>query len=113
MNLIKRGNDTLGIMLRFKYKPKALKISNTALDGTPYVQNPGKATDKRESAVFCDSYEKKHAMDEASNDGALLTVLWEGTTVRGYIENDSINWKEWRDGHGVGQFTLIVKEVVE
>lgn len=112
MDLIKRGNDTLGVVLGFKYKPKALKINNVSLTGVPYVQNTGEATHKRETYVYCDTPEKRQGMDEASNDGAILTAIWQGKTYRGYIEND-ISWKEWRDGHGVGEFNMIIKEVVE
>ena len=93
-------------------KYSAKKISNIALDGTPYVQNTGVATERREVHIFCDTYAKRDATDNASNIGALLDVDWKGTTYRGYIEKD-ISWREWRDGHGVGSFTLIVREVIE
>ena len=111
MSLIKRGTSTIGVVLGCKKNYQPQKFNIVALDGTPYVQSTGTATDKRTVSVFCDTEGKRIAVDDASNDGALITVEWRGITLRGYIE-DKVSWREWRDEHGVGQFTMIVKEVV-
>ena len=107
----KRGNSKLGDVLACKRSPQSRKISNTALDGTPYVQTTGTAVDKRAVAIYCDTPEKRYATDDASNDGALISVEWNNETLYGFIDND-VTWREWKDEHGVGKFTFIVKEVV-
>ena len=111
MNQIKQGTNLLGVILGFTQKYKSQKISNIALDGTPYVQSTGQASEKRKSHVYCDTPQKRIGMDSASNNGALLTATWKGTTYRGYIDGD-ISWNEWNDGHGVGEFDFMVKEVI-
>lgn len=111
MNIIKNGNKLLGTVLGFKQKYKSLKVTNTALDGTPYIQTTGKATERRDTSVFCDTPEKRINLDSASNTAALLDVTWRDVQYRGYIEGD-ITWNEWKDETGVGKFTLVVKEVV-
>lgn len=108
----KIGNTKLGDVLACKRTPQARKISNVALDGTPYVQTTGTAVDKRAVALYCDTTERRLTTDSASNDGALISVEWNDGTLYGYIDGD-ISWSEWKDEHGVGKFTLIVKEVVE
>ena len=105
------GNTVLGTVLQTKQKYTSLKITNIALDGTPYVQSTGSAIDRREVYLFCPTVEKRNKTDEASNKGAIISVEWNEETIRGFIEND-IEWREWRDGHGVAAFTMIVKEVV-
>ena len=112
MNVIKQGSKTLGIAIGFKRTFKSLKITTKALDGTLYVQNPGRATEQRKVAAYCDTLEKREDLDTASNNGALLDITWGDKTYKGYIDDD-IKWKEWVDGHGVGSFNLNVKEVVE
>lgn len=109
---LKRGNDTIGYVVGCVKKYTSQKITNIALDGTPYVQTTGTATDKRTVSVYCATKELRDAVDEASNEGALLIISgWKGQDIKGYVEKD-VTWKEWRDEHGVGQFTLMVKEVV-
>lgn len=109
--IAKRGNKKLGDVLVCKRKPASHKVSISALDGTPYVQSTGEATDKRAVALYCDTFDRRIATDEASNDGALITVEWNDGTLYGYIDGD-VNWQEGKDEHGVGKFTLIVKEVI-
>ena len=105
------GNTVLGTVLSTKQRYTSLKITNIALDGTPYVQNTGSPIDRRDVYLFCPTVAKRNAVDEASNKGAVISVEWNNQTIRGYIEQD-VAWKEWKDGHGVGSFTMIVKEVV-
>lgn len=110
---ILNGYTILGKVIGLKKNYTALKISNIALDGTPYVQQTGTAIDRRIADIFCPTLEDKDSLDDASNNGALLTVdNWGGYIIKGYIEKD-IKWKEWRDGHGVGRFNFIVKEIDE
>lgn len=110
---IKRDNEILGTVIGFKRDYESNKINVVSLTGIPYTQTPGLAVHRRITNIYCDTYEKRDAMDNACNDGALMIVDWKGQIFRGYIEDRRIVWKEWRDGHGVGRFTLIVKEVVD
>ena len=107
------AGGTLGIVLGVKKKLTAQKISTVALDGTPYVQQTGTAIDRRDVDVYCATLGLKDAVDSASNTGAAITLYpWMNQRIMGYIEKD-VSWKEWADGHGVGHFTMIVKEVVD
>lgn len=108
---VKRGNTTLGIALRCARKSKARSIITTSIDGTPYAQTTGDPEIRREVSVYCETLAKREAMDDARNEAAVVTVTWQGVTYYGFVEND-INWQEFRDGHGVGSFNLLVKEVV-
>ena len=106
------GSTTLGEVLECVKAYKSQKICNIALDGTPYVQQTGVASDRRTISTLCPTKDKKDKLDKASNEGALLQLDWDNQTIKGYIEKD-VTWKLWRDGHGVGRFVLIVKEVVD
>lgn len=110
---IKRGNNILGTVIGFKRDYDATKINVVSLTGIPYTQTPGQAVHRRITNVYCDTYEKRDALDNASNEGALVVIDWGGQIFRGYIEDKKITWKEWRDGHGVCRFTFVVKEVVD
>jgi hypothetical protein len=112
MDYVKKGSSTLGVTLGCKRKYASRKVNPIALDGTPYTQTTGNATHYRTVHIYCETYEKRDAMDNASNGGALLDVEFGGVTYRGTVEKD-VTWREWRDGHGVGSFTLIVREVIE
>ena len=106
------GSTSYGQVLKCTKGYTAQKITNIALDGTPYVQTTGTATDRRSVSVYCKTREKREALDAASNNGTLLIIKnWLGNDIRGYIEKD-VSWQQWRDEHGVGSFTLMVKEVV-
>ena len=106
------GSTNYGQVLKCTKGYTAQKINNIALDGTPYVQTTGTATDRRSVSVYCSTRDKRIALDNASNNGALVIVKgWMGNDIRGYIEKD-VTWQQWRDEHGVGSFTLMVKEVV-
>ena len=107
------GTHNLGSVLDCVKNYKAQKITNIALDGTPYVQQTGVATERRNIHVFCTTKEKRDYLDMASNNGGLLIVHgWKGKDIKGYIEKD-VTWREWKNESGVGKFTLIVKEVVD
>ena len=109
--LIKAGNTTLGVALACKkeYNPRNIIIA--ALDGTPYVQTTGQPKSNREVDIYCETKAKRDNTDNAANTGALIDVHWKGEILKGYISG-KISWKEWRDEHGVGHFTLLVSEVV-
>ena len=110
--MVYNKNTALGEALACVRKYESIKVNNKSLDGTIYQQTPGVATHKRNVVIFCDTYARRDATDQASNTGALLTVEWQGVTYKGYIEKD-VEWREWKDGHGVGAFVLLVKEVIE
>jgi hypothetical protein len=107
------GSNTIGSVIECVRKYTSQKVTNIALDGTPYVQTTGDATHRRTVSVYCPTSADKDALDNASNNGALLSISgWNGQDIKGYIEKD-VTWKEWKDGHAVGRFTMIVKEVVD
>lgn len=103
-------NDiVVGTVLNYKHLPEAQKIISKALDGTVYGQSTGKATQKYEVDIYCSTGSKRNAIDSASNDCSEVTmVLRDGiTSIIGIIEDETISWKEWVDGHAVGKFTLV------
>ena len=108
---IKRGSNILGDVLGFVRQYESIKTNVVSLTGVPYTQTTG-LLQRRLCHVYCDTYEKHDALDDANNDGALLVIDWDGRTFKGYIEDKRITWKEKRDGSGVGKFTFMVKEVV-
>lgn len=102
------GNDVVGMVLGIKKRPQAQKITNAALDGTVYVQNTGRPIMRYEINVFCGTAEDRDKVDDAANNGDIVTVVTrEEVEVIGYIEDETITWNEWIDGHGVGRFILI------
>ena len=105
---LKIENISVGTVLNAKKQYTAQKIIKNALDGTTFVQTIGGAITRYVIDVYCETKAKKDMLDNANNDGTLLTlVLDQSTTVYGYVEEDTISWKEWRDGHGVGHFTMM------
>ena len=106
------GSTNIGTVLQCDKAYSSQKISNIALDGTPYIQQTGTAVERRAVSTYCPTKEKRDKLDKASNEGALLQVTgWKGLTIKGFIEKD-VRWDEFRDEHGVGRFTLVVKEEV-
>ena len=91
----------------------ATKINVVSLTGIPYMQTPGQAVHRRITNVYCDTYEKRDALDNASNEGALVVIDWGGQIFRGYIEDKKISWRLDRNECGVARFTMVVKEVVD
>lgn len=108
---LKIGNETIGMVLAIKRRPEAQKMMSIALDGTPYAQTTGRAIRKYVINCFCGTNEDRTKLDDACNEGALVTVITrDNTEVTGYIEEITLEWKEWIDGHGVTKFTLIQGE---
>lgn len=108
----KRGNTKLGDVLACKRDFTPLNVTIVALDGTPYVQSTGNATQRRAVALYCATEAMRTATDNAANEGALITVEWNDSTIMGYIDG-KVSWREWKDEHGVGKFNLLVREVIE
>ena len=109
---VKTGNTVLGVALGCVNSYKARKILNSALDGTPYMQTTGNPDMKKEVTIWCETPEDRYATDNASNNGALLSVEWHNKTFTGFVDGD-IKWEQFRNERGAGTFTLIVKEVIE
>ena len=109
---VKVGSTVLGDALGCVNSFKARKILVNALDGTPHIQTPGKADQYKEVVIWCATSEKRYAADDASNDGALVSVEWKGKTFKGYISGD-ISWEQFRNERGAGTFTLAVREVID
>jgi len=105
---LKIESTSIGIVLNAKKQPYAQKIIKNALDGTTFIQTTGGAIIRYIIDVFCDTKAKRDSLDEANNNGTLLTlVLGENNSVYGYVEDETISWKEWKDGHGVAHFTMM------
>lgn len=104
----KIGENIVGKVLNYKHLPKAQKIISTALDGTTYGQKTGDAIQQYSVDVYCSTEAKRNSIDLACGECTELTiVLRDGTTeVTGVIEDETVEWKEWEDGHAVGRFTL-------
>lgn len=102
-------NLVVGTVLNYKHLPEAQKIISKALDGTIYGQSTGSATQKYEVDVYCSTGSKRQAINSACNDCSEVTmILRDGLTeIVGIIEDETISWKEWVDGHAVGKFTLV------
>ena len=105
------GSTILGEVLTCKRQYESAKVANKALDGTQYLQTTGVAAETRAIALYCDTYARRCAMDNASNNGALISVEDRDGLLKGYVKED-VSWREFPDGHGVGIFELTVKEVV-
>lgn len=105
---LKVGNTVVGQVLEFRRKYTAQKIVNTALDGTVYVQNTGRPITRYETRCLCRTAEDRDKLDEGANNGDIITVTTrDNDDVTGYVENNTIEWQEWVDRHGVGRFTFI------
>ena len=102
------GNEVIGMMIGIKRKYTAQKVISVALDGTAYIQNTGRPVTRYEIHCYCGTAEDRDKLDDASNFGNVVTVITrDGVEVTGYIEDSSLEWKEWVDRHGVAKFTLI------
>ena len=108
---LKVGNEVVGMVLgTLRRRYKAQKIIVTALDGTTYAQNTGRPITRYEVNCYCGTAEDRDKLDAGSNNGDVITVTTrDEVDVTGYVEEDSIEWKEWVDGHGVGRFILIAR----
>lgn len=104
----KIDETVVGKLIGYKPIPQAQKIISTALDGTVYGQKTGEAINKYEVNVYCSTVSNRMLLDEACQECAEVTiVLRNEDEFVGIIEEDTIAWKEWIDGHGVGKFTLV------
>lgn len=108
---IKVANTVVGMLLgNLKRQYTAQKVVLTATDGSVYVQNTGRPITRFEVNCYCGTPEARDAVDNASNNGDVVTVTTkDNVDVVGYIEDETVTWKEWVDGHGVGRFVLIVR----
>ena len=104
----KINDSVVGKVLNYKYLPRAQKIISKSLDGTAYGQKVGDATITYSVDVYCATASRRASMDNACSDCAEVTIILRtGVEVTGIIEEETIDWKEWKDGHAVGKFTLI------
>ena len=102
------GEDVVGTCLNHKKTPTAQKVLNTTMNGSVYGQQTGDAIIRYEMIVYCPTKSDRDALDQASNQcGEITVILRDNTEVTGIIEDVTIEWKEWEDGHGVGTFVLI------
>ena len=98
----------VGRLVGYKYLPQAQKIISKALDGTVYGQKIGNAIHKYEVNVYCSTASNRSLLDLACQECTEVTItLRNRSEFTGIIEEETIEWKEWADGHGVGKFTLI------
>jgi len=108
MMQLKKGTSVYAKVLNAKRLFTAQKIINTALDGTTYIQNTGNAITRYELDIYCATATLRDLVDEACNDGARLTLVFENlSTIDGFIEDETIEWKCWKDGHGVSKIKFI------
>lgn len=109
MRKVYAGTTEIAVLLNSKLQYNPKNIISEALDGSVYIQTPARATARYTLDIFCDTPEKREAVDEASNDGTLIKIeMVDETEKTGYIEG-SVSWKEWEDGHGVGRLTMIAR----
>ena len=105
---VKINDEIVGTALNVKKQDTAQKMLSIALDGTPYAQTTGSPIIRYIVDCYCGTATNRNKLDNASNQGALVTVSTRNDLeVTGYIEENTIDWKEWPDGHGVGKFTLV------
>lgn len=103
---IKIGTTTVATVLNAKRAYIARKISNAALDGSAYVQSVGRASETYEIDAYCATGANRNAIDSACNTSEMITLVLDNANIGGFITDETIDWKEWPDGHGVGHFTL-------
>lgn len=104
----KIGDSVVGKVLNYKHLPQAQKIISTSLDGTVYGQKIGEAIEKYSVDVYCATATMRTQMDNACSGCAEVTIILRTSVeITGIIEEETIDWREWADGHGVGHFTLI------
>ena len=105
---LKVGSQVVGMILNIKRQPQSRKVMNTALDGSVYVQNTGSPIRKYQVDFYCGTPEDRDRVDDACNEGDVVTIITrEEVEVEGFIEDQTIPWNEWVDGHGVGRFVLV------
>ena len=104
------GDTSIGTVVNAKRSPQAQKMVTSALDGSTYVQTTGGRIMRYIVDVYCSTLAKRESLDSACNEGTLLTIVFgENSSANGYVEENEVSWKEWRDGHAVGRFTMIME----
>lgn len=102
------GSVTVGKCLNYKAQYEAKKIISRANDGTVYAQSVGKPIQRFEVDVYCATALTRAFLETASFNCAEVTLYNRSNSpIVGFIEDETINWKEWKDGHGIGHFTII------
>lgn len=105
---LKKDTTIYAKVLNAKRLFEARKIISTALDGSTYVQNTGKAITRYELDIYCATGTMRDMVDEACNEGDRLTLVFDNLdTIDGFIEDETIEWKGWKDGHGVSKIKFI------
>ena len=104
----KVGDSTIGKCLDYKRRPEAKKIISKANDGTVYAQSVGKPIIKYEVDIYCSTNLLRVMLETASANCSEVTLYDRNNSqIVGFIQDETIEWKEWRDGHGIGHFTII------
>ena len=106
---VKVGSEIVGTMLDTKKDPNIHKVTGKFLSGQAFIQTIGNKTDRRKYWVYAPTKSTKETLNDACLYGSLISIEWQGKIVYGYIEDDKLTWKEWRDEHGVCSFMLIVE----
>ena len=106
---VKIGSEVIGTMLDVKRKPSIHKVTGTFLSGQAFIQTVGDITDRRRYWVYCPTQSNRDSLDSACLYGKMINIEWQGKITYGYIEDESLVWKEWRDEHGVCSLTLVVE----
>lgn len=102
------GTTTIGKCLDYKQRNEAKKIISKANDGTVYAQSVGKPAVRYEVDIYCSTALLRAMVETASVNCSEVTLYDRNNSqIVGFIEEDTIEWKEWTDGHGIGHFTII------
>lgn len=105
---LKVGDSVVGKVLNYKHLPEAQKIISKSLDGTVYGQKTGDATTTYAVDCFCATAANRASVDNACSDCAEISIILRtGVEVAGIIDDETIEWKDMKDGRAVGKFTLI------
>ena len=106
----KVGTSVIGKCLNYRFRPQARKVISAALDGTVYAQSTGKRINKYEVDIYCATATTRALLAAANGYCSEVTLCdRSGGEHIGFIEEETLDWKEWTDGHGVAHFTIIVE----
>lgn len=98
----------LGKCLNYSKLQQSRKVITPALDGTVYAQSLGKAVVRYEVDIYVSSSLQRILLETAHEQCAGVTLyLRDNTPVNGVIESETMDWKEFPDGHGVAHFVII------
>lgn len=105
---LKVGSGVVGKVLNYRPVQVAQKVITTALDGTVYAQKTGDPVQKYVVDAYSPSAIYRGILDTACSRAEEVSFTNRSNVeIPGVIEEESIEWKEWPDGHGVAKFTLI------